>query len=130
LPRNRKHYHVTLEDVLLAHEGALLYGGVEGIRDIGLILSAIGRPYLGYYRSIAEKAAALVHSLALNHGFIDGNKRTALLVLALFVERSGYSFKVTSEEALNVDIENIILGIVEHRMEIVELTRWMKDRLI
>src|ERR1700722_17715398 len=125
---NRRHYRVKIEDVLLAHEGALLYGGMTGIRDIGLIESAIGRPFSGYYRSIAEKAAALVHSLALNHGFIDGNKRTAVLVLALFLERSGYELRTSSESSLNTEIENMILGVVDHSLGIAELVQWMKER--
>jgi death-on-curing protein len=54
----------------MAHDYALSrYGGLPGIRDLGLIESALARPYSGYYRPIEKKAAALVHSLTLNHGF-------------------------------------------------------------
>jgi death-on-curing protein len=84
LPTNRRHYRVTLDDVFSTHQRALEFGGLPGIRDQGLIESAIARAYSGYYRSIAGEAAALTHSLALNHGLIDGNKRTALLAVALF----------------------------------------------
>ena len=56
---------------------ALLFGGLPGIRDLGLIESAVSRPFTGYYRSIESKAAALVQSMSGNHGFIDGNKHAA-----------------------------------------------------
>jgi death-on-curing protein len=129
LPTNKRHYRVKLEDVLLAHEAALLYGGAPGVRDIALIESAIARPFSGYYRSIQHKSAALVHSLSLNHGFVDGNKRTALLVLILFVERSGYCFEAEDEEALNIELEDVILRIVEHTIEFMTLVEWMKSRI-
>jgi len=62
---------------------------MAGVRDLGAIEAAIGRPYSGYYRTISGKAAALVHSLALNHGFVDANKRTAALSCLLLLEKSG-----------------------------------------
>jgi death on curing protein len=80
---------VTLGDVLEAHDNALKFGGLSGIRDLGLVESAIARPYSRYHKSIYSKASALTHSLAKNHGFVDGNKRTALLVLTLFLDRNG-----------------------------------------
>jgi death-on-curing protein len=129
LPTNRKPYRVKLRDVLLAHEGALFYGGAPGIRDIALIESAIARPFSGYYREFVRKAAALVHSLALNHGFVDGNKRTALIVLSLFIERSGRRFEAESDDELNIEIENVILRIVEHNIDFESLVDWMKSRV-
>lgn len=59
---------MTLADVFDAHDKVLLLGGLMGVRDIGLIESAIGRPYVGYYPSLHEKAAALLESLVNNHG--------------------------------------------------------------
>ena len=53
------------------------YGGSHGIRDRGLLEAALYRPQTGYYASLIEEAAALWESLAQNHAFIDGNKRTA-----------------------------------------------------
>ena len=117
---------MTLGDVLEAHESALQFGGLPGIRDLGLVQSAIARPYSGYYRSISSKAAALTHSLAKNHGFADGNKRTALLVLTLFLDRSGYRFRGTAD----TDVEKMILDVVENKLSFDELTRWFKKRLL
>lgn len=107
----------------------MFYGGAPGIRDIALIESAIARPFSGYYREFVRKAAALVHSLALNHGFVDGNKRTALIVLSLFIERSGRRFEAESDDELNIEIENVILRIVEHNIDFESLVDWMKSRV-
>src|SRR4029077_3161373 len=85
-----KRYRVTLRDVLEAHDQALTFGGLHGVRDLGLIESAIARPYSGYHRSFAKKCAALTHSLTMNHGFVDGNKRTALLAVTLLLSRNDY----------------------------------------
>ena len=115
---------------MAAHELALSFGGRAGIRDQGSIEAAIARPYNGYYRSIAHKAAALVHSLALNHGFIDGNKRTALYLVNLLILRSGYAFNVSDRRRLETDMENMLLALVDHRMTFDELLAWFKQRII
>jgi death-on-curing protein len=117
-------------------------GGHDGVRDINLIKSAIARPYTGYYRSISRKAAALTESLARNHGFIDGNKRSALLTLYLFLRRSGYELtvpqeilalrKLSEKEALilaNVEAESMILSIVQNHLPYDELVKWFDKRL-
>jgi death-on-curing protein len=91
---------------------------LPGIRDRGSIEAAIARPYTGYYRSIARKAAALVHSLALNHGFIDANKRTALLMVDLFLRKSGYA------------METMILDVVTHRLDFGQLVEWFRQRIV
>jgi death-on-curing protein len=78
--------YLTLDDVLYLHEEQLrLYGGSPGVRDEGLILSALLRPQTGYYADVIEEAAALWESLAMNHGFIDGNKRVALDATVTFL---------------------------------------------
>jgi death on curing protein len=131
LPRSNTHsprqYRVTLGDVLESHHRALEFGGLDGVRDIGLVESAIARPYSGYYRSINAKAAALTHSLAKNHGFVDGNKRTALLAVLLFVARSGY--RLTGQTVVT-DAEHMILDLVENRMSFGELVEWFRVRLV
>jgi death-on-curing protein len=126
-PRSSRHYRVTLGDVLESHHRALQFGGLDGVRDLGLVESAIARPYSGYYRSINAKAAALTHSLAKNHGFVDGNKRTALLTVLLFVARSGY--RVTGHTVVT-DAERMILDVVENRMTFEELVEWFRFRLV
>lgn len=106
-----------------------MFGGLRGIRDFGAIEAAIARPYCGYYRSIANKAAALVQSLASNHGFIDGNKRTALLMMNLLIWRSGYYLRGDSEEQVNADVEAMILALVEHHMSLDDVVAWLEQRI-
>jgi len=107
-----------------------MFGGLQGVRDRGAIEAAIARPYCGYYRSIAQKAAALVHSLAMNHGFIDGNKRTALFMMALLLRRSGYLLRAESERELDTAVKEMVLGVVEHRLDFDALVLWFRDRII
>ena len=117
MPSGRRHYRLALADALSAHELALLSrGGRAGILNLGLIESAIQRPYSGYYRSIHRKAAALVHSAARNHGFADGNKRTSLLLLMLLLKRSGYELADDGSPATNDAVEAMIVSVAEGLM--------------
>ena len=106
------------------------YGGLLGIRDRGAIESALARPYCGYYRAIEIKAAALVHSLILNHGFVDGNKRTAVFMLGTLLIGSGYSLWFPTAPTLNADVEEMVLAVAEHRMGLDEIATWTKTRLV
>ena len=82
--------YLTLDDVLYLHDEQLrLYGGAQGVRDQGLILSALLRPQTGYYGDLIEEAAALWESMAMNHGFVDGNKRVAFASLTVFLGMNG-----------------------------------------
>ena len=60
------------------------FGGPSGVRDLGLLESALFRPRTGYYRDLAQMAAALFESLIMNHPFIDGNKRVAFFAADVF----------------------------------------------
>ncbi|MFT3973459.1 MAG: Fic family protein [Amaricoccus sp.] len=68
------------------------YGGLDGVGSLHLIESALARAYSGYHRPIADRAAAVLHSMVGNHGFVDGNKRTAWLLVEILISRSGYVF--------------------------------------
>jgi len=116
------HYRVTLADVLAAHDEALRYGGRPGVINLNSIESAIGRPYSGYHRPITRKAAALLHALVQNHGFVDGNKRTALLVTGLLLRRSGYRFQLGNADR----IDDIIVAVADGQISFDELSLWMK----
>jgi len=93
-----------------------------------LLESAIGRPFTGYYRPIERKAAALTESLTRNHGFADGNKRTAFLIVDLFLYRSGYRLESRRGDVAR-ELERLILQIVEHHPEFEEITSWFKVRI-
>ena len=82
--------YITVVEVLAIHDDQIeRYGGSSGIRDIGLLESALFRPQSGYYADLIEEAAALWESLAQNHPFIDGNKRTAFAVTYTFLLING-----------------------------------------
>lgn len=82
------------------------YGGSFGIRDLGLIQSALARPQASFggqdlYPTVFDKAGALFHSLMFNHAFVDGNKRTTLTVTARFLSLNGYELSCTQEEIVS-----------------------------
>jgi death-on-curing protein len=65
------------------------YAGAAGVRDRGLVESALARARSGYYGSLSEQAAALLQSFAMNHGFVDGNKRVAWASSLVFLRMNG-----------------------------------------
>src|SRR5260370_35718215 len=92
--------HLTLPEVLAMHADQIeRYGGFQGGRDHGLLESALYRPQTGYYADLIEEAAALWESLALNHPFIDGNKRTAFAATYTFLTINGAQLTANAEEA-------------------------------
>jgi death-on-curing protein len=96
----------------------------------GLIESALARPYSGYYRKIEQKSAALVQSMAGNHGFTDGNKRTTLLLLHTMLIRSGYALQpANARESIQETAEQMILDSVNHVLSFEELVDWFRERI-
>jgi death on curing protein len=82
--------YITVVEVLAIHDDQIArYGGSNGIRDLGLLESALFRSQTGYYADLVEEAAALWESLAQNHPFIDGNKRTAFAGTYTFLAING-----------------------------------------
>ena len=91
--------YVTLDEALRIHELLIKeFGGATGVRDRGLIESALLRPQTGYYADLIEEAAALWESLAMNHGFVDGNKRVAYACLEMFLQLNGADISATNDE--------------------------------
>lgn len=119
------HYRVTLADALTAHDAALRFGGRDGISSLHLIESALARPYSGYHRPIARKAAALLHSMVGNHGFVDGNKRTAWLLTELLIDRSGYVLDIPDEER----IDDLVVAVAAGELGFDALALWFGQRL-
>ena len=93
---------IDLSVVLAIHEQQIAeHGGSLGIRDLGMIESALGRPQnLLFYNDpdIFDPAAAYGHGLAQNHGFIDGNKRTAFVVCLTFLKLNGRELDTSPQE--------------------------------
>ena len=132
MPSGRRHYRVTLADALSAHDRALLTGGRPGIHDLDALLSAIGRPYTGYYHSIARKAAALLQSIATNHSFNDGNKRTSIILLDLLLDRSGYRLDpIDTAENIESALENFVVErVVKDRASAEIIADWLAPRIV
>ena len=91
---------LSLDEVLTIHERLIeRFGGAPGIRDLGLLESALYRPRTGYYQDIAEMAAALFESLLMNHPFVDGNKRVAFFATDVFLRLNGWRLAVEPNAA-------------------------------
>jgi len=101
-------YLTILEIAAIQQDLIDRYGGSHGIRDRGALDSACNRPQSGYYNNIIEEAAALMESLAMNHPFIDGNKRIAFAATYTFLKINGY--EITADA---LDIYNFIIKSLE-----------------
>jgi len=94
---------IDVQDILNLHKRSIEdFGGSHGIRDLGLLESAIARPFQTFggedlYPSAYEKAAALAESLIINYPFVDGNKRTGVLALAAFLKENHLSLTAASD---------------------------------
>ena len=119
---------LTLEQVLVIHQTQINnFGGSHGIRDLSLLESALFRPQTTFgdrelYPTVFEKAAAIVHSLVLNHPFIDGNKRTATLAMIIFLKRNGVTIKIGKE-----DLVTYILSIESKKVNIDDIAEWLRQ---
>src|ERR1700746_2886487 len=91
-------YLTVAEVYQMQHRLIDMFGGLHGVRDKNAVEAAVFRPQTGYYSSLEEEAAALMESLANNHGFVDGNKRIACAATATFLEINGYTLHVTARE--------------------------------
>jgi len=122
---------LTIHQALFIHDRAVKrFGGSHGVRDIGLVESAVARPQATFggkylYKSIFDKAAALLQSLLKNHPFVDGNKRTALSSAALFLRKNRYKLtnahKEEVEFAIRVDNGNLTVE---------QISKWLKEHSV
>lgn len=86
--------YLTVADMLGMHTILMQkYGGAGGVRDPGALEAALFRPQTGYYSDIIAEAAALLESLAINHPFVDGNKRIAFAATDVFLRINGWCLK-------------------------------------
>jgi death-on-curing protein len=100
-------YLAIIEVLAIHHDQIERYGGAHGVRDFGLLEAALYRPQTGYYEDVIEEAAALWESLAMNHPFVDGNKRVAAAGMLTFLAINGYAIKPDSREIYRFIIENL-----------------------
>ena len=115
--------YLTVADALALH--AILikkYGGSDGVRDMGALESALFRPQTGYYKDLIEEGAALLESLAINHPFIDGNKRVAFAVTDTFLRINGFRFTIDSMQIY----EKLITLFDSGDFKFDALEKWMR----
>jgi len=115
-------------DEALAIHNTLLerFGGPSGVRDLGLLESALYRPQTGHYKDLAEMAAALFESLIMNHPFVDGNKRVAFFATDVFLRMNGYKLKVDAKKA-----HRFLIELLEnHRCTFDRLLPWIRKHVV
>ncbi|HZE61308.1 MAG TPA: type II toxin-antitoxin system death-on-curing family toxin [Burkholderiales bacterium] len=121
----RKWVWIKRSAILAAHEEQLAeHGGSPGIRDAGLLDSALARPLnrTAYGRpDAAELAASYAYGLATNHPFVDGNKRTAFIALELFLALNGYRFAAGDAESVMS-----LLAVAAGTMKEEALANWIR----
>lgn len=122
--------YLTREEVLELHRLSLeRFGGMDGIRDDGMLDSAVAQPQAAFgghelYPSLAEKAASLGFSLIRNHPFIDGNKWTGFAALAVFLDLNSTPFVCTTDEG-----ESVVLAVAAGTMNREQPAKWVQSRL-
>lgn len=119
--------YLTAEQVLFIHARLIAEtGGEHGVRDLGLLQSAVSRPQASFegqdlYPDVYHKAAALLESLINNHPFVDGNKRTGFTSAAMFLKINGFSLVASNQE-----VESFVLSIASGERSIETITDWLK----
>ena len=117
---------VEKEALLLLHaKGLARFGGLEGVRDEGLLDSALARPRNAFYydglRDIADFAASYAFGLAKNHPFADGNKRSAFMAVGLFLGANGWELNAEPVEAIRA-----VLALAAGEIGEGEFAAWLK----
>jgi death-on-curing protein len=122
--------YLSPEQILDLHEKQIRsFGGSAGLRDRGALESAVARPAMTFggedlYPDVADKASALMHSLVMNHAFVDGNKRVGTSAAELFLDLNGYRLAATDE-----DLEQITLSVARGELDAGALAIWFRQRI-
>ena len=121
---------LSISQVLDIHQDEInSFGGTSGVRDEGLLDSALAQPQATFFGellhpTIGEQAAAYLYHLAMNHPFIDGNKRTAFAVMDTFIILNGYSLNLSQEQAYN-----LVIRVVQKEISKEELSAFLELHL-
>ena len=118
---------LSVDEVLEIHRALIArFGGANGVRDKGLLESALYRPQSGYYEDLVEMAAAMFESLINNHPFIDGNKRVAFFSTDVFLRLNGYKILVDSKTAYDFLMELF----ASNRCDLEHLGPWIRSVIV
>lgn len=121
---------IELKDVLNIHNILIdKFGGSKGIRDIGSLESAINRPFATFenqdlYPTPSDKAAAILESILINHPFVDGNKRTAYVLMRLILIENGFDIIENQEEKYNM-----VISASNGDIRFEEIKNWIQTRI-
>lgn len=118
---------ISYEQAVAIHSRQLRrFGGAPGLRDEGMLRSALERPIKRRYEQapMDELAAANAFGLAKNHAFVDGNKRIAFMAMMVFLRKNGVAFSPDPAEAAT-----IILSLAAGEVSEESLARWIRDNL-
>jgi death-on-curing protein len=126
LPSDRTLF-LSVDEVLAIHQALLdRFGGPPGVRDLGLLESALHRPRTGYYRDLVQMAAAQFESLLMNHPFVDGNKRVAFFATDVFLRLNGWRLEVDPDVAAAR-----LIGLLERReCDFAHLEPWIRESVV
>ncbi|MCB0392185.1 MAG: type II toxin-antitoxin system death-on-curing family toxin [Bdellovibrionales bacterium] len=117
---------LSVEEILNLHERTIKkHGGKPGVRDLGLVESAVYRCQSGYYNSLSEQAASLMQSLCMNHCFVDGNKRVALLATVVFLKMNGYNLKCRNKTIVKFIVEKVIVK----KADVTQIANWLSKKI-
>ncbi|GAB2561701.1 type II toxin-antitoxin system death-on-curing family toxin [Spirosoma areae] len=117
---------IDIADVLTIHQVLINdFGGSSGIRDQGLLQSAIERPFSGigetlFYLTPEEKAGAILENIVKNHPFVDGNKRTGYVLMRLLLMQSGKDITATQEEKYD-----FVIQVASGRLDFNQIIDWI-----
>lgn len=120
--------YLTPEQVLFLHSRLITEtGGAHGVRDLGMLLSALGRPQATFkdkelYPDLFTKTAGLMDSLVRNHPFVDGNKRTAIASAGIFLSINGYRLTVENSEMVR-----FTLACAQSQLSLSDIVDWFKE---
>ncbi len=121
------HTYITVAEAMEIHRAMIEeHGGSHGLRDLGALESALFRPQSGYYDDIVAEACALLESLAINHPFVDGNKRVAYGAMEVFLLINGWRVNAT-----NLQVHRLMMRLFESgKFELAELDKWFRSRIV
>jgi death-on-curing protein len=116
----------SLKETLELHRQLIQrFGGTSGVRDKGLLESALLRPQTGYYDTLSLQAAALLQSLCRNHCFVDGNKRVAFATAAIFLRLNGYRLKLDAADGES----SIVNEVIGNKAQIEIIATWLEAHM-
>ena len=121
---------LSIENIILFHEKIVKEtGGSAGIRDRGLIESALNRAFMTYdgkdlYPNLNEKIAVIAHSLISNHGFIDGNKRIGVAVMVILLKMNNIKVSYTQRELIDLGLKT-----AEGLMNEKDILNWVEKHI-